>query len=239
MIIIHENAPFEAKLVAKEAKKHFGIETGLVEGKVNELFFKIKNFSGESYMINPLTVDHLKRTLGAAFMVLTPRDLYNLDSSQGDDWILGGQYGLASIVSLARMKTQTGVPSEGICIDLEKYSRRVSLLCLHEIAHDLINANKPSHLKDAYWVNAATGYRQRLGMHCLDNRCLVYETVDVVTPTAEQGWLLFEDEEDSKKGTSVKRFDAGIDDNAQRLYPELFCERCRAVSRVPAEYLKV
>jgi len=237
MIILHEDTINEAELVAKDVEKHWGIKSRLINENCDKLFRRIPHFSGDSYLVNKSSLESLRSDLDKkAFMVITPRDLYNSDKSQNDDWVLGSQWGCASVVSLARMKTENGVPSNIFKINSEKYNKRVSLLCLHEIGHDLVSWENAPHLTCAYWVNASTGYKQVLGSHCLDNKCLMYEVVDIKTPSPEQGWLFFENPWDEGKGIGIKRFDAGIDDNANRLYPNLFCEKCAASVKIPESY---
>ena len=111
------------------------------------------------------------------------------------------------VVSTARLKGKESVSQE-------HYLRRVELIAVHEVGHDLIQA---SHYRNTTWVNTGTGYRFSLGPHCTDNQCGMYEIVDIKAPPASEGYLRLGRE---------RRYDAGLDDVLERMHPDFLCGRC-------------
>jgi len=228
MLILHENLEQEARVVAKALKKTYGFNSDFFNEVGLEMFTRLPNFSGDSYLVNGFIMNQLMNTLkDNAFMILTAKDIYGNVQSQKDDWVLGGSYGSGSICSVSRLRGLNGEPSRDIGVNTRKYNRRLETLAIHEVGHDVIGKTKAPHLKPAFWVNAESGYKMGLGPHCDDNRCVMYEVVDVKTTPAEEGWLLLGDE---------KLFDAGLDECMKRQYKDLFCGRCKSAINVGRKY---
>jgi predicted Zn-dependent protease len=223
MLILHEDMPSEARGVAEAVEKAYGIPSTIIAKHLDNVFIPIEKFHG--YF--PFSFSMLRfcesMAKGKYTMILTPRDLYAGDESQDDDWVLGGtcsgkSNGIDShvgIVSGARMKREDSKPSSNLTVPLEKYSKRLQTTAVHEIGHDVVRS---PHLVEAKLVNSRSGHELELGKHCTDNKCLMYEVIDIKTPKPEDSYLLLGNE---------KRFDAGLDEAIARMYPDFFCKRCR------------
>ncbi|MEK6943595.1 MAG: hypothetical protein AABX00_06025 [Nanoarchaeota archaeon] len=211
MIIIHENLQREAQAASQALQSAYGLENQLVDVSLEGEFPPLPEFEG--YWVSQLT--NLRGLFGdKPLLVITPRDLYQLDASKDDDWILGYNAGNTSVVSTARIKRKDNQPGAKIEVPDEVYLKRLSILAVHEIGHDVVKA---PYFQPAVWVNSQTGHQLPLGPHCDDNSCSMYEIVDIKTPPASEGHMLL--------GTE-KKFDAGLDDLLARLNPRWFCDRC-------------
>lgn len=94
---------------------------------------------------------------------------------------------IISVVSVARMKRTDNLPSGRLTIPKTDYFRRLQILAVHEVGHDVVRA---SHHKEASWVNIRSGRSLSLGSHCGDNTCSMYEVVDVQSPPGDEGYLI-------------------------------------------------
>lgn len=239
MIIIHEDLEKEAQAVAEALMQHWGIDS-TIQGRIHEeLFRRIPEFSGESYMENPMKVDEFSRFLGErAALILTPRDLYHDQArSQKDDWVLGSNYGLINFASVARLRGANGNPTQKIEVPLERYFRRLNALCMHEVGHHITDSRHAKHMKMAFWA-PVVGDPLPLGLHCTDNKCLMYEVVDVKTPPREEGCLVLVDPNDENCEHAEERYDAGLDECIDRQYSDLLCGKCRDALRIDEKAYK-
>ena len=134
--------------------------------------------------------------------------------SKDDSWVFGFNGNAVTIVSTARLKCADNKPSKVLEVCEEKYLRRLELLVLHEIGHDIV---KVQHLVEVKYSNLATGYEFPLGPHCCDNCCALYEIIDVTAP--ENSCVVIGEE---------KHFDVGLDDLLERLHPDFFCDKCKS-----------
>ena len=124
------------------------------------------------------------------------------------------------------MKRFDSEPSEKIEVDFDLYIKRLEALCIHEIGHDVVR-ERAQHYQEAVWINAKTGHRLGLGLHCTDNKCVMYEVVDINAPPAEQGYMQLGED---------KKYDAGLDEVIARLHDGGLCTRCKEAVRVDERY---
>lgn len=225
MILVHEKLPEEAAKIAEALKEVYGIDSKVLEKDLEVVLIPIPKFDGYEWQPH-----NFRRKLdilnGKAILAVTSRDLYAEDESKDDDWVFGSFSPMAniSIVSTARMKRVDSEPSKTLEVPEELYLKRLLTLAIHEIGHDIVQA---LHFQAAYYVNARTGHELRLGPHCTDPRCVMYEIIDIKAPNPEDEYMLLGDE---------KRFDAGLDDVIERMHPDWFCDKCKASIDVDEKY---
>jgi predicted Zn-dependent protease len=213
MILLHERMNEDAEHVKTVIEDLFEIPVSLVEDNLDQLFTPIPQFQGYYYV--PKT-DLLSQRVGATItVILTPRDIYGGDKSKDDEWAFAANVGQFSVLATARLMGPDNTPRSSLCVERNLYLRRLSLMTVHELGHDLIKA---PHYKNAAWVNVQNGISMPLGPHCDDNSCAMYEVVDVITPPRDEGHLLLGDE---------RLYDAGMDEHLARLRADWFCSRCR------------
>jgi hypothetical protein len=139
--------------------------------------------------------------------------------------MLGANFGQFSVVTTARLRGTDSRPRRSLNVERELYLRRLSLMTIHELSHDLING--ASHHQEAAWVNARSGAETSLGPHCDDNSCAMYEVVDISAPPRDDGYL--------RLGNKCL-YDAGLDEHLERLRADWFCPRCRDCIVIPELY---
>ena len=215
MILVHEDMQKEAEHVASRLQEVYNIPAFLVNQDLKNLFTPIQSFPGFFYSHLNLKNQFFKEFHNNSVFVLTSRDLYIADKDRNDDWIFGYRWANLTVVTNARMKRKDSQPSSDLQIPFETYLKRLDFLSIHEVGHDLVKAK---HHKNAQWVNVKTNYTMELGQHCTDNKCVMYEIVDIKAPPISEGHMLLGDE---------KRYDAGLDDLLERIYPDWFCSKCR------------
>ncbi len=230
MLIVHENMPGEASIIAGALRDAYGIGSDIEHVNLEGVFTPIPEFGGylASGVQVTLALQKFKsergKGVGKATLVLTPRDLYSGNDSREDDWIFGYNIGDISVASSARMKRPDGQPSSDVQVERDLYLRRLKVLAVHEIGHDVVQGE---HLQLATWVNVQTGHELWLGRHCTDNTCVMYEVADIRTPKPTEGYI--------RLGTE-KRFDAGLDEVIQRLRPDYLCGDCRDAVKIDTGY---
>jgi len=233
MLIVHETMPDEASAVAEALNTAYGIESLIEPISLDGVFTPILEFNAyDSSSINVAIALRKFRAetgkRGMATLILTPRDLYMGDDrtqlSRDDDWAFAYNCGDFSVLSGARMKSDNGQPTDKLHVDKGLYLKRMAVMGVHEVAHDVVHG---THLLPAFWVNERSGHEMRLGSHCPDNTCALYEVVDIKTPKLSEGHL--------RLGTE-KKFDAGLDDVIQRLRPNYLCNDCRSSVKIDANY---
>jgi len=213
MIFVHERMQCEAIHLKMTIEKVFAVPVFVVEDTLDRLFVPLPRFEG--YFYEPRR-DLLKQEFpDMAVLLLTRRDLYDDGASKDDEWVLGGSFGQFSVVGTARLMGHDSAPRTSLAVDNQLYLRRVTLMTIHELGHDLIKA---PHHQVATWVNARTSYEVQLGRHCDDNSCAMYEVVDITSPPADEGYLKLGNE---------RLYDAGVDKHLARLRSDWFCPRCR------------
>ena len=225
MIILHENLQKEAENIAARFNSRYGFNSEIINRDLTSAFLPIPEFNGfwES-------TSNLKQFLGEygdkKVFVLTPKDIYYTNTSKDDDWIFAVCADNINLIvmSTARMKRFDSKTSEILEVPEGLYIKRLETLALHEVGHDIV---KGKHLQDAFWINAKTGYKLNLGLHCTDNSCALYEIVDIRAPPMEEGYMQLGDE---------KKYDAGMDDVIERLNPNWFCGNCIALMEISEGY---
>ena len=224
MIIVHENLTREASEVANALEKALKIKSNLMNHDIGDVLVPIKKFEG--YLFSPLKSQTLLQIVpqGKAALLLTSKDFYLGDKNKDDDWVFGANSGNISIVSTQRLKGFDSKPSKEVIVPVNLYLNRLSLLSVHEIGHDVVNA---PHFKKAAWVNSKSGYQMDLGLHCTDNKCVMYEVVEIKAPPATEGYLQLGDE---------KKYDAGVDEALGRLYPSWLCKLCQSSLKIDERY---
>ncbi len=215
MIIVHENLEREALSVARTLEEAFGVNARVIPSSLENVFLEFPEVGGY-HTSDHRVIGFLRDVEGIGqkeyAMILTLRDIFSGNQKE-DDWIIACVLGRFSVVSTARLNAEAP----------ELYLARINHMAVHEVGH---NAVRAGHFLTAYWVNSETGHQQSLGPHCDDNRCVMYEVVDLKAPKPEEGYLLLGNE---------RRYDAGLDDMLARRYPDWFCSPCRESLALPEE----
>ena len=223
MIILHENLQREAEKVAAALKKVYGFPVELESRNMDNWFIPLPKFNGFFYQLTEAIETPLLQS-PKNIQIITSKDIFAQDKIKEDDWIFGYCNGNVTVSSTARLKRNDNQPSEKLEVPEVLYFSRLENLSIHEVGHHVV---KGKHFKPAEWVNAKTGHRLELGPHCDDNRCVMYEIVDIRAPKPEEGFMLLGKE---------RKFDAGMDDVLARMYPSFFCERCKSCIEIPESY---
>jgi hypothetical protein len=227
MILLHEEMPEEAAHLKDLVEHVFGIPVLVRSDNLDRFFVPLPKVQGYFYLPRrQLLLQHFPAT---AVLVLTPRDLYGGDRSKDDEWVFGANAYSAyhSAVATARLMGPDNAPRTSLAIDASLYLRRLSLLTIHELAHDLVKA---PHFQNAFWVNVRNGTSMELGNHCVDHSCAMYEIVDITAPPKDEGYL--------KLGNDCF-YDAGLDEHLQRLHDDWFCQQCRDHIVIVDEYRSI
>lgn len=212
MIVLHEQMRSEATHLKGLIENVFALPVSVMEDSLDRFFIPLPKFEGFYEPRRDVLEEEFPDT---AVFQLTPRDLYGDGESKDDDWVLGGSFGRFSFVATARLMGRDGTPRTSLAVDRELYLRRVSLMTIHEIGHDLV---KGPHHQEAWWVNVRNGRKVWLGPHCNDNSCAMYEVVDIASPPEDEGHL--------RLGNKCL-YDAGLDEHLGRVRSDWFCSRCR------------
>ena len=223
MIIVHEDLPDLADEVAETLRNVYGFPTDIFNRNLEGVFTPTKKWKGYLTANSELTTA-LPEFKDKAILVLIDRDLYLHEDQQEDNWILGYSCGRISAVSIARLKRSDREPSDTLEITHDKFLKRVNHIAIHEIGHDAVQGD---HHELAVFVNAKTNYKMRLGNHCPDSHCVMYEIIDVIKPDETKEYMLIGD----KKIT-----DAGLDVVLENAYPDWFCSSCKDSITLDAKY---
>ena len=186
MKLYHEDMPEEAEVAAAALEEVYGIKSNLEKIELDGVFTPLPEFDGFQSSSQQIS-QHLDLGKGKSVLVLTPRDIYYNNKSKLDDWIFGYSniFGL-NVVSSARMKGFDSSPSRELVVPKNVFLGRLLQVVVHEIGHDVVHGK---HFKKTYWVNTKKGYKLPLGSHCSDNRCVMYEVVDINAPPREEGHM--------------------------------------------------
>jgi predicted Zn-dependent protease len=228
MIILHENLYSEALHIAEVIEKSLSIKSSLKSEDLSFLFKPITKFDGFWHSCDEISKHFYTDTNGKRIIVLTPRDIYYCDESKEDNYCFAYEQDnspkTSIVISTARLKGEDDKPRPELKVAQELYLKRLAVLALHEIGHDIV---KSTHLKEDVWVNAETGYSIAMGLHCPNNRCALYQVSDVQTPDPKKGYI---------RVGSENRFDTGLDDLISRLASDFFCEDCRRNIQIDEKY---
>src|SRR3989344_4259361 len=223
MLILHEDLPMEAEESAKALNLVYGIKSEIKSANLDGLFTSVKDFEG--YLAFEIDLDQLEVQKDKKAFILTQRDLYISPVNQEDSWIFGYHLNRTMVLSVARKRRYDNQPSKTIEVPLGLYIKRVKATAIHEIGHDVINSKH--HLEANYVNSQDVDNPMYLGLHCIDNKCMMYESIDITTPKPEEGYLLLGEE---------KKFDAGLDDLLERVYPNWLCNICKDSINIPDGY---
>lgn len=204
LLIVHERLHDEAVHV-QNVLNALGVTSRIVERSLEDAYGKGKNVSG---FLRKSEQFHQKAVGAKRAVVLTARDVFA--SEHADSWVFGYNRGELFFVAAARLKGKTALPQEAVTIPRQQYLDRIAFVVLHEIAHAAVTSR---HLKEAVWMGQ--GFQQKLGKHCTDSQCTLYEIVDLKTPT--DGYMLLGREQ---------RFDVGLDGLMARRHKAYFCKTC-------------
>jgi hypothetical protein len=230
MIIYHENLPAEAEHVAGVLKKVYQlpveIESANLDGFYGEK--ELSNGTGPIFewydwlnSLKPRQVDG--QPVAEQRMILSQKEQYVHFSETMEDWVNG--YSLHdmrfSLVSVARLKGVDSKPTAELKVSQERYFDRIAYMSIHELGHELIRA---PHFKKAFCCKTdSTGnviHKLKLGSHCTDPSCTMYEIIDL-KPEPNEFMLL----------GGEKRYDAYLDELLDRRYPDWLCSSCNVVAK--------
>lgn len=229
MIIFHENMELEAKRVAKSLKDVYDVPVKNSFQSLDGLLVPIPDFNGYSGKSLKKLKARLPEVEKKAALILTKRDLYWETNNQEEDWVWGcGEDGTSiSLISVARLRGKDSKPSDKLKVPLSQYLSRLESIAIHEVGHDFLD-QQAKHFVDTKGVNARTGYIEELGVHCPDNKCVMYQSIDIKSPPPEEYYMLF---------GNAKRYDGGLDDALKIMHPDWFCELCKRELKTPEKYL--
>ncbi|MBI4181681.1 MAG: hypothetical protein HY520_01810 [Candidatus Aenigmarchaeota archaeon] len=218
MLLIGDRLERELPVAADAVRQVYGIGSTLRQQDCGA-FFPPRAFPGYGIIRDlPGLYDALHLPLGKRVLILTDRDLFLGDQPE-DDWIFGYSQGGVAVVSAARLRGKEGRPQAAMTVPDQRYRDRLQAMALHEIGHEVV---RNPRFTQAQWVNARTGHRLALGLHCTDRRCVMYEIVDLRAPPPEEGWVELGGE---------RRADAGLDDVLERRHPGWLCGACHEAIR--------
>ena len=197
ILVLAENIPIaKAKIVAKNMHQALGLSILDIKKKKCSYLFTPK-FNG--YIIKIPEAKKSKRIT----LVLTNRELYWKNSKNKDQWIIGQTWTPTCVVSLRRIRGNTKVASE---------------IAIHEVGHIFLSYfGEPKHYREFIWVDLESG-KERLGRHCTDKRCVMYQHPGAKSPNLKEGYMLI----DKKKTRGIGWADT-------KLYKDWFCKRCRNI----------
>lgn len=225
MILLHEQMREEAAHLAGLIKEVFAIPVRILEDGLERFFVSLPKVDGYYYI--PKIELLIQEFPGAAIFLLTKRDIYYGDTDKDNQWAFGAtpEDGPFFVAATARLMGIDSRPRTSLGIDHELFLQRLSYLTIHELGHKLIK-DAPHH-ENAFWVNIRQKTSDRLGPHCDDSTCAMYEVVDIVAPAKDEGYL--------KLGDSCL-YDAGLNEQLARLRADWYCARCRNHIFIPDSY---
>jgi predicted Zn-dependent protease len=185
MILLHEQMQMEATHLKPIIEDVFGVPVHTLGDDLDRFFVQLPKFEGYlcDLRLNVLYQEFPR----SAVLLLIRRDLYMDLESREEGWVLGVNLGPFSVVSTARLMGSDNSPRMSLAVDEDLYLRRVALMAVHELGHDLVR--QVHHYIDVTWVSLRTKHEQKLGPHCPDNSCAMYEVVDITAPPPEEGYL--------------------------------------------------
>jgi predicted Zn-dependent protease len=226
MILVHNEMNEEAEHLRHSIESVFGIAVRPVTGDTDNFLWPMPEWEGFSALPNIPRLDQtFPRT---AVLLLTSRDIFANTNSIDDDWLFGINLGSCITVATARIQGPDARPRFTRSVDKKVYLRRLSLVAMHEVGHELLKT-APHHQETA-WINGNTGDRLDLGPHCDDNTCAMYQSVDISAPHPSEGYVEMGER---------RLFDAGLDDHLTRLRTEWFCTRCSDYLEIPDPYQRI
>jgi len=246
MIIYHEKLKKEAECMAEAVAQVYGMTVDIEEADLGKFYREVELKDGKGREIRdfgfleekgPRKVDG--KAIDEFRILLLKDDIYVPGASKClEDWAFGYSYPdfETAVLSVARLRGKDSVPADKVEVPMKRYLDRVAHLAVHEIGHGHIDRK---HMKMAVWCKTDPKGKviqeMKLGEHCTDPHCAMYEVIDLV-PKPHEFMLL------GKR----KKFDAYLDPllDAGR-YPEWLCKQCDAAAmkgddRKPQkQYLKI
>ena len=238
MIIYHEGLDTETRETARELHERLAIPTRCVPGDLEPvvrytpnrgIYMFLQRGRGRERGFSRIFpgVKHIPT------LVYTGRDLYDRDVpfDPGTTWIYGYDEGGPNlmVVSSARLKgIDSKQPRQHLHrgVPRELYIKRMVPSAFTMLGHKIV---KGGHLQEASYVNDEMGLNEPLGPHCPDPDCLMSPVIDLRAPANGHEYALIGGE---------KRFNAGNDDQLERLYDEWFCPTCRGAMQIGEEFYR-
>lgn len=62
-------------------------------------------------------------------------------------------------------------------ISKSKYKKRLEFIVVHELGHYLVKNQR--HYKNAIYQNLETKHKVNMGMHCPNNKCVMFRILDL------------------------------------------------------------
>ena len=227
MIIIHENLEKEAKSIAKALKSVYKIPVEVCSRTTDEFFIPMHGMNG----ISADSLDNIRDfAKNRAIFAITNKDLYF--SENEDEWAWGCNEDGLSIISTARLKREDDNPSDSLEVPENKYLKRLETVAINLAGQDFISP-RAMHFVDFKGVYlekfGQESYTEKLGSNCPDDKCIMYQNTDIKNPLHQNSYMLVGDE---------IRYNGGLDENIEKMYPDLFCKSCRDSIRTPEIYIK-
>ena len=226
MKIFHENLPEEAEHIRKSIKNVYSIDARIFDRELDNLFIGIPKFGGDCFLPSPTHDKKVNEPLDdpSLDLILTSRDLYGRMDNKDSDWGFALSYHpkMKIFVSTLRLKGTDSSPTKNLQVPPNVYLARLGLMGVHEVGHIVLR--NPAHFQEAFYVDDKGG-ELPLGKHCIDNRCVMYEVIDVSTP--EAGYMRL---------GGKKVYDATINGVLDRICPDWLCRQCKDSVSIKAEY---
>lgn len=222
------------KYLAGELEKLFSLPVRVVNGNLESIAKSTPSRSGIFIPRQKELEEIFPDVATIPTIVLTERDLFDIDPEcEQPSWLYGDVNGNVQTTSTRRIRTWDGSPSEEIEVPEDFYLKRILSTVIHEMGHDIV---KGKHFKEALSVNAKTGEEYPLGPHCDDPRCVMYEVIAIRSPDPEDSYMILREELPDGSVRDEKRFDAGNDDQLERMHEDWFCKRCREAIEIGDNY---
>jgi|GEM_PF-2390814 len=158
---------FYEKGLEKEASISKDIIEIVFDFKVSLIEKEMKNIFKYSNKLNGFVIQISKDK--EACVVLTKKNIYPYgSSSKEDDWVFGFFTNQGKII----------ISTARIGRDKKKRIKRLIYLLVHEFSH-FVFKDKPKHYKDFTYKNPRTGHKMDLGKHCMDEKCVMSEFIDL------------------------------------------------------------
>ena len=233
MLIFHENMPLEATETEKTLLYRLGIPSRLINGNLGPIVKYTPN--NGIYMFKQKKMEKiLPEIRRIPTLIYTNRDIYDTDVAfdAENTWLYGfDEVGPnQNVVSVASLKGHNSDKvQERRSVTKNRYLKRVITSGFHELGHKIVKGNG-KHFEEAFYVNEKEGIKEPLNPHCPDLKCIMYEAIDMHAPKNGYEYLLIGNE---------KRFDAGNEEQLDRMYPEWFCKDCRDSIVIEEKYFFV
>lgn len=213
MIILHDNLPIESIRISNTLTNVYGFENEIIDIKLSKFFIPIEH----GFLFDFSRKFRYNKNV----LVVTQRDLYADDKSE-ENWVFGTTDENIAIVSTTRLKRNDGKKSNRLCVNKEKYLRRLEYIAVHEIGHSVVKSNK---FEETTCVNAETGNALECGPHCPNNNCAMYLSIDIESSDKEYTIV-----------GGIRKYDAGIDYILDRIQDNWLCDSCQGHVKLGKRY---